>query len=107
MQREITEKQRELLHIIIKGNPVVTLKNPSAMFIDIDQLIEKAADVYKREYTKQAIQFHVRALIKRGLIIKRGTEKRRGRKRVIYSPTSISLKLYSSYKTPKEEFGDA
>jgi repressor of nif and glnA expression len=72
----LSEKQIELLKIIRE-------KNPDGAAIDLDQIIERTS--YKP--TKEAIQFSIRALIKRGLIEKLGTEVRRGSRRVTFGLT--------------------
>lgn len=74
----LTTKQIELIKIISKGNE-------DGSQIDLDELIERAS--YKP--TKQSIQFSIRTLIKHGLIVKTGSEKRRGRRRVLFTATDL------------------
>ena len=81
---DISKRQVSILTEICKGNPDGTP-------LDLDQLLERV------NYTvsKQAIQFSLRRMIKKGLIKKIGTEVRREKRRVIYSPGSIGSATYS------------
>lgn len=74
----LTTKQLELMRVIAAGNEDGT---PA----DLDQIIERVS--YKP--TKQSIQFSIRALIGHGLIEKVGTDKRRGRQRVLIAATPL------------------
>jgi DNA-binding MarR family transcriptional regulator len=73
----LTTKQLELLRVIAAAN-----EDGSAC--DLDEVIERI----NYETTKASIQFSIRALIKHGLIAKVGTEKRRGRQRVLIGITT-------------------
>jgi len=73
----LTVKQIELLSVINAGNP-------DGSVCDLDQVIERI----NYETTKASIQFSIRALVKHGLIEKKGKEKRRGRLRVLISITA-------------------
>lgn len=72
-ENKLTDKQRSVLDVIKKGNSDGTN-------VDIDQILERI------EYTttKESLQFSLRFLIKRGLIMKVGLQLRRGKNRVIY-----------------------
>ncbi|WP_051331778.1 MarR family transcriptional regulator [Methylocaldum szegediense] len=72
----LTAKQMEILRLIRRGNP-------DESFIDLDQLLERLS--YRP--SKQSMQFSIRALIKRGLIEKKGLEIRRGAKRITFCLT--------------------
>lgn len=74
----LTVKQIELLRIISAGNP-------DGSPVDLDEILERAS--YKP--TKESLQFSIRALIGHALIEKKGTEKRRGRRRVLISATDL------------------
>lgn len=73
----LTVKQIELLRVI-------GAKNPDGAPTDLDQVLERLS----YETTKASLQFSIRALIKHGLIEKGGTEKRRGRQRVLICITA-------------------
>ena len=76
----LTAKQKEVLAVIIKSNPDGSL-------VDLDQILMNI-----RYYsTKQAMQFIIRALIRKGLIVKKGSENRRARRRVLLAPTIFGL----------------
>lgn len=72
----LTDKQEAVLTTVVKGNP-------DGSFVDLDQLIDEVP--YKT--TKEAIQFVIRSLIKKGLMEKKDTEKRRGRRRAVLGAT--------------------
>jgi len=74
---KLTEKQEQVLATIVKGNE-------DGSFCDLDEVIEKVP----YDTTKASIQFIIRNLKNKGLIYKRPTEKRRGRRRVVLGPTS-------------------
>lgn len=74
----LTDKQLEVLRVIAE-------RNPDGSLADLDQVIERAS--YKP--TKQAIQFSIRALVGHKLIVKEGSEHRRGRIRVLLSTTPL------------------
>lgn len=73
---KLTEKQKEVLATIIKGNPDGT-------FCDLDQVIESVG----YNTSKASIQFVIRNLIGKGLIEKKPRESRRGRRRVVLGGT--------------------
>lgn len=72
----ITDKQMMIMNAVMECNP-------DGSKLDLDQLIEKVP----YNVTKEAIQFSIRYLIKKGLMIKLGREKRRGRSRIVYGAT--------------------
>lgn len=78
-----TKKQINILSVISKGNP-------NGTFVDLDQLLS-AIDY---ETTKQSMQFSIRTLVNRGLIEKKPTESRRGRKRVTYALTLRAIRAF-------------
>ena len=73
---KLTEKQELVLETIVKGND-------DGSFCDLDQVIESVS----YETNKPSIQFIIRNMMKKGLIYKKPTEKRRGRRRVVIGPT--------------------
>jgi predicted transcriptional regulator len=70
----VTSHQLEVLRLVV-GSPVP---------IDLDELLPQLS----WEPSKEAAQFTIRALVKKGLISKRPLELRRGRNRVSYHPTT-------------------
>ena len=82
----LTPKQVSILTCVCKGN---TDGTP----MDLNQLI----DSVNYKVTKEAIQYSIRRMIvKKDLIRKVGTETRRGKRRVIYSATSLGSEVYAS-----------
>lgn len=86
---ELTGKQIALLKVIIEGN-----RDEEGRFspVDLDQIIER---IFYHP-TKQALQFSIRKLIRKGMIVKSGLEKRRDRQRVLISPTEEAISLFSA-----------
>lgn len=82
-KHRFTRKQVEILETIRKGAP-------DGDFLDMDMLLE----MLPYETTKQSMQFSIRALIRRGLIEKKGTELRRGRNRIVYSVTPKAVESF-------------
>lgn len=78
----LTVKQIAIMKVIVTGNPDGSL-------CDLDEIIDRL----DYETTKASIQFSIRALIKHGLIEKKGTEKRRERKRVLIAPTESGKQI--------------
>lgn len=74
----LTAKQVELLNVIARGNGP---KEPA----DLDEILDRI----RYETTKQSLQFSIRALVNRGLIEKKGVEKRRGRQRQVIGATDL------------------
>jgi predicted transcriptional regulator len=79
----LTSKQAGIIAVMFK-------LNEDGSFLDIDQLLDRLP----YETTKQSLQFSLRALVKHGLAEKKGGEVRRGRRRVIWGPTALGLKVY-------------
>lgn len=77
---QLTSKQIELMCVITKGNGP---NEPP----DLDEIVERV----RYETTKQSLQFSVRALMARGLIIRRGVEKRRCRQRQVIEATPLGF----------------
>lgn len=61
--------------------------------LDIDQLIGDLKLVYDWEVTKQSLQFTIRSLIRKGLIIRAPTETRRKKARRVLLPTKLGIQL--------------
>lgn len=76
----LTHKQIELISVIAKGNGA---DGPC----DLDEILDRV----RYETSKQSIQFSIRALIARGLILKLGIFKRRGRQRVVIQATPLGM----------------
>lgn len=89
----LTTKQVEILGVVVKGNGTV-----EGRFIpcDLDQIIERLSYAP----TKEALQFSIRNLIKKELIQKTGTEKRRDRRRVLISPTALGKRILVAEVNP-------
>lgn len=71
----LTCKQIELMRVIAPAP------------IDLDEIV----DAVRYETSKASLHFSIRALIKHGLIEKRGIEKRRGRQRSVVAATSMGM----------------
>lgn len=90
----LTSKQIQILGIIVAGNGQDDAGNFSPC--DLDQIIERVD--YKP--TKDAIQFSIRNLIGKELIVKSGTENRRDRRRVLISPTDLGKRIFKAEVNP-------
>lgn len=77
---KLTVKQKEILSLVIEANADGTP-------LDIDQLIERTS--YKP--TKAAMCFSIRYLAEKGALEKAGLEKRRGRSRILITPTPLGV----------------
>jgi hypothetical protein len=77
--QRLTSNQRSVLEVIIRANR-------DGSWVDIDQLMERV----DYHVTKQALQFTLRFMIQKQLIVK-GKDRvlRRGRRRVILIPTEL------------------
>jgi hypothetical protein len=82
----LTTKQIHIMKIVLEGNGLVDGK---FVPVDLDQLIERTSYAP----TKEAMQFSIRFLAKKGMMVKAGLEKRRGRKRVLYLPTEEAFQV--------------
>jgi len=82
----MTDKQYKILIVICEGNKNLEGKWDSP--VDIDELLDRVA--YRT--SKQSMQFSVRALATRGLIVK-GKDKRRGALRVTFTPTKLAKQM--------------
>lgn len=89
----LTQKQIDVIGVVVAGNG-----NIGGVFspCDLDQLIERIP--YKP--TKEALQFSIRNLIKKGAIEKAGTENRRGRRRVLIGPTKLGKSVITAETNP-------
>ena len=91
----LTNKQYQILSTVIDGT--VDDENKPAP-LDLDQLLERLP--YRT--TRDSLQFSLRALEARRLIV-RDYEKRRGRRHALIIPTKLALKvLTSQFETPRE-----
>lgn len=72
----LTRKQRQVLDTLARGNP-------GGEDLDMDQLLE----LIPYETSKQSMQFTVRYLARRGMLVKKEPELRRGRRRVVFALT--------------------
>jgi DNA-binding MarR family transcriptional regulator len=89
----LTHKQILLMTVIAKGNGV---EGPC----DLDEILDRVP----YETSKQSLQFSIRALIRRGLIYKRGIEKRRGRQRVVIDATAAGRALIGIARVEKPHY---
>lgn len=86
----LTYKQMAVLEVIAKGNGY---KDGKFIPCDLDQIIERC--VYT--VSKQALQFTLRRLIKKEMVVKvKELELRRDRYRVLYVPTEETKVLFRS-----------
>lgn len=76
--RSLTDNQVNVLVALYKEGSVSSASISDVL--DLDQLIEAVP----YEVTKEAIQFTLRFLAKRGFAEKRGTDVRRGKRRVLW-----------------------
>lgn len=74
----MTNKQIQVMQVILKGNKVEGVWSP----VDLDELLERIP----YETSKASMQFTIRYLIKKGCITK-GQEHRRSYNRATYTPT--------------------
>lgn len=81
MSDVLSKKQRQILEVLIKGNPDGT-------WVDLDQLLERLP--YRT--TKPSIQHSIRILIEKGMMERKDLERRRGADRRLLAPT---MKAYS------------
>lgn len=82
----ITDKQYRILSVICEGNGKA--EDGAIIPVDLDELLSRLS----YHTTKQSMQFSIRALVNRGLIVK-GEEKRRAAKRATYSPTRLAIQI--------------
>ncbi len=84
---KLTDKQISIMDVIVKGNGI----DAGGLVIpcDLDQLLERLP--YRT--TKASMHFSIRALAGHGVIAKTGTENRRGRRRILISPTSLGIEM--------------
>ena len=90
----LTVKQHQIMQVIFEANPV-----PDRGPVDLDQLLERVP----YQTTKASMQFSLRALIKKGLIEKTGSENRRGRRRTLIKVTAAGGDLFSAGSSPQIE----
>lgn len=81
MEEILTIRMMMILELVMKRNEDGSLK-------DLDQLINEV----DYDVTKQAIQHTIRFLIQKRMMSKAGTERRRGRRRVVYRATELAYK---------------
>lgn len=86
----LTQKQREILNIVIEGN--TTHIHGRYGDVDIDEILERVP----YSTTKQSLQFSLRSLISKSLVEKADLLCRRGRARRTYKPTQLAHKIYSA-----------
>lgn len=76
-RKMVTPWMLEVLGIIVRGNE-------DGSFCDLDQVIERVS----RPTSKQSMQFTIRSMVERDLIVKKNFERRRHRRRVVLAPTT-------------------
>ena len=89
----LTAKQIELLRVIAAGNG-------DAGPADLDEILDRV----RYETSKQSLQFSIRALVERGIIEKKGIQKRRGRQRQVIGATKLGLELAGVKQTAPRAF---
>lgn len=82
----MTTKQVQLLTCLAD-------KNPDGSNLDLDQLLERLADICRWETSKASLQFSIRTLVTEGVVKKEPREKRRGRQRAVLSITPLGLSV--------------
>lgn len=101
----LTQKQRWIMTEVIQGN-VDPISGERLSDLDLDQLIERLSQKYPNyEPTKQAIQFSIRYLCRKGLLTKEETEARRGRRRRLIEPTALGHTIFTT--TAKQQGPDS
>ena len=70
--------------------------NPDGSFCDLDEVLERIP----WETSKESLQFSVRALIKKDLVMKQGLEKRRSRSRRLLSLTEKGFRWMRAISGP-------
>ncbi len=85
----MSPQMRDVLFLIIKANP-------DGSFVDLDQIL--LGIPAKR--SKQSMQFTIRSLVERGLIVKKNRETRRDRSRVTYAATLAGYQAAKHEKDP-------
>lgn len=90
----LTGKQIALLKIVVEGNGNDLLGKFIA--VDLDQVLERLP--YRT--SKQSLQFSIRALVKKEVIKKESAENRRGRSRVLLSPTLLGRRVFRAEVDP-------
>lgn len=88
----LTDKQENVLSVIVKGNE-------NGSFCDLDEVIQRV--FYATN--KQSIQFIIRNLVGKKMIVKKKTEKRRSRRRVVLCPTKSGYEFISRKRTSTPE----
>lgn len=90
----LTSKQVHILDVIVAGNGLDGDGN--LIPVDLDELLGRLG----YETTKASIQFSLRALVARGLIVKGAQVERRGRSRATYYPTAAGTGALEATKAP-------
>lgn len=90
----MSPQMRDVLFLIIKGNP-------DGSFLDLDQIL---LGIPTRR-SKQSMQFTIRSLIERGLIVKKAREIRRDRSRITYAATLAGYQAAKNEKDPYSGLG--
>lgn len=87
----MTQKQKWIMGEIVVGN-VDEMTGERISDLDLDQLLERLAQKYPSYApTKQALQFSIRFLERKGLIDRTLSEYRRGRRRRVMVPTPTGV----------------
>lgn len=89
----LTSKQIQLLTVIAKG------AGPGDPY-DLDQILDNLG----YETTKQSLQFSIRALIAKSLIMKMGMQKRRGRQRRVIAATPAGKAMVGIKDEPARDY---
>lgn len=76
----------------------INRENEDKSLVDLDQIIERQS----YETNKPSIQFIIRNLIQKKLIIKDGTEVRNNRRKVLFRTTTLGA-MYSKWNAKPED----
>ena len=82
MSDVLSKKQRQILNVIITGNP-------DGSWFDLDQLLERLP----YETSKASIQHSIRILIQKGMMERKELQRRRGSDRRLLAPTMKAYNL--------------
>lgn len=92
----LTQKQRWIMAEVIQGN-VDPISGERLSDLDLDQLIERLGQKYPNyEPSKQALQFSIRYLCRKGLLSKDEMEARRGRRRRLLESTPLGITIFTT-----------
>lgn len=80
---KLTTKQAELMSVVCAGNSDTT-------WCDLDQILERLS----WKPSKESLQFSIRALMDRGLLVRAPRQTRRRQGRRVIEPTDMAKKMF-------------